>query len=174
MWDNKLIPLPEATSKQMYARYKQVFGMDPPEDIEPTTDQIAAIKMLDDLRFVPGVDFSLFGPHGRRAIERVTYASQLWDPETNTYKRHDLPGPPDSDTWLRLWKVFKCTCLLLDICMVEPLDAYSDHIRSPSRTRSKALVHYPPSRFQTQRRIIRKMAHERGIKRGSLIYEPRP
>jgi hypothetical protein len=38
--------------------------------------------------------------------------------------------PPDFDTWFRSWKVFKCTCLLLDICKVEPLDAYSDHIRS--------------------------------------------
>jgi hypothetical protein len=107
----------------MYTRYKQ-------EDIEPTTDQIAAIKMLDDLKFVPRVDFSLFGPHGRRAIKKLTYASQLWGPETHTYKRRDLPGLPDFDTWLRSWKVFKCTCLLLDICKVEPLDACSDHIRS--------------------------------------------
>jgi hypothetical protein len=69
----------------MYARYRAVFGMDPPEDIEPTTDQIAAIKMLDDLNFIPGVEFSLFGPHGRRAMKKLTYAAQMLDPETQSY-----------------------------------------------------------------------------------------
>jgi hypothetical protein len=130
MWENKLIPLTDVTIELMYARYNMIFGMDPPEDIEPTTDQISAIRMFDDLNFIRGVDFSLFGPHGRRAMKKLTYASQLWGPYTPTYKRRDLPGPPDFDTWFRSWKVFKCTCLLLDICKVEPLDAYSDHIRS--------------------------------------------
>jgi hypothetical protein len=86
MRDNKLIPLTDVTIKLMYARYKLIFGMDPPEDIKPTTDQISAIKMLDDLNFIPGVDFSLFGPHGRRAIKKLTYASRNWDPDTHTYK----------------------------------------------------------------------------------------
>jgi hypothetical protein len=130
MWDNKLIPLTEAITNLMYARYKAVFGMDPSEDIEPTTDQISAIKMLDDLGYIPAVDFSLFGLHGRRAMKKLTYAAQMWDPETQSYKRRDLPGPPDFHAWLRSWKVFKCTCSILDICKVEPLDAYSDHIRS--------------------------------------------
>jgi hypothetical protein len=130
MWDNKVIPLTDATTKLMYARYTTVFGMDPPEDIEPTTDQIAAIKMLDDLNFIPGVDYFVFVPHGRQAMKKLIYVAQLWDHESHTYKRRDLPGPPDFDTWFRSWKVFKCTCLLLDICKVEPFDAYSDHIRS--------------------------------------------
>jgi hypothetical protein len=129
MWDHKLVPLSDCTACAMYARYRAIFGMDPPGDIEPTTDQIAAIKMLDDRNFIPGVDFSLFGPHGRRAMKKLTYAAQMRDPETQSYKRRDLPGPPDFDTWFRSRKVFKCTCLLLDICKVEPLDAYSDHIR---------------------------------------------
>jgi hypothetical protein len=107
MWDHKLIPLSDSANSDMYARYRLLFGADPPEDIEPTPDQISAIKMLDDLKFIPGVDFSLFGPHGRRAMKKLTYAAQQWDPETQTYKRRDLPGPPDFDTWLRSWEVFK-------------------------------------------------------------------
>jgi hypothetical protein len=55
-WENKLIPPAEATTKLMYSGYKTVFGMNPPEDIEPTTDQFSAIKMLDDVNFTPGVD----------------------------------------------------------------------------------------------------------------------
>jgi hypothetical protein len=96
IWDHKLIPINDTTNRAMYARYRSVFGMDPPEDTEPTPDQIAAIKMLDDLKFIPGVDFSLFGPHGRRAMKKLTYAAQMWDPETQTYKRRDLPGPQTS------------------------------------------------------------------------------
>ena len=108
--DNEVPPVPPLHPDQkstMYARYRLLFGADPPEDIEPTPDQISAIKMLDDLKFIPGVDFSLFGPHGRRAMKKLTYAAQQWDPETQTYKRRDLPGPPDFDTWLRSWEVFK-------------------------------------------------------------------
>jgi hypothetical protein len=58
MWDHKLIPLSDSANSDMYARYRLLFGADPPEDIEPTPDQISAIKMLDDLKFIPGVDFS--------------------------------------------------------------------------------------------------------------------
>jgi hypothetical protein len=130
LWDNKLIPLTEATTNLMYPRYKTVFGMDPPENLKPTTDQISAIEMLDDLGYIPAVDFSLFGPHDRRAMKKLTYAAQMWDPETQSFKQRDLPGPPDFETWLRSWKVFKFTCLILDTCKVQPLDAYSDHIRS--------------------------------------------
>jgi hypothetical protein len=50
-------------------KVQTVFGADPPEDTKPTPDQISAIKMLDDLKLVPGVDFSLFGLHGRRATK---------------------------------------------------------------------------------------------------------
>ena len=52
-------------------------------------------------------------------MKKLTSAEQMWDPETQTFKRRDLPGPPDFDTWLRSWKVFKCACLLLEISKIE-------------------------------------------------------
>jgi hypothetical protein len=96
MWDHKLIPISDSTNSAIYARYSSVFGMDPPKDTEPTPDQIAAIKMLDDLKFIPGVDFSLFGLHGRRAMKKFTYAAHMWDPETQTYKRRTFQAPQTS------------------------------------------------------------------------------
>jgi hypothetical protein len=40
----------------------------------------------------------------------------LWNKITHAYIRHYLLGPIDFNTWLRSWKVFKCTCLFLEIC----------------------------------------------------------
>jgi hypothetical protein len=170
-WDHKLVPLSNSTVSAMYERHSETFGMDPSEDIEPTTDQIAAIKMLDDFNFVPGVDFSLFGPHGQRAINKLTYAAQMWDPETQSYKRRDLPGPPDFDTWLRSWNVFKCTCLLLDICKVEPLDAYSDHIRSLHHEHGQKHWFIILQADSTQRGILSTMATQRRIQTIRLANE---
>jgi hypothetical protein len=53
MWDNKLIPIADGTSKELYSNNKLNFGMDPPEDIEPTSDHLSAVKMLHDLNFFP-------------------------------------------------------------------------------------------------------------------------
>jgi hypothetical protein len=173
MWYNKLIPLTEATTNLMHARYKSVFGMDPAEHIEPTTDQIAAIKMLDDLSFIPGVDFSFFGPHGRRAMKKLKYAAQMWDPETQTYKRRDLPGPPDFDTWLRSWKVFKCNCLILDMQGRATRRTQRPHKVPPPGARTKALVHHSSGGLQTQGGVIRTLAPQRGSQRRTLRNEPK-
>jgi hypothetical protein len=128
--DHNVIPLRISTVSAMYERYSKTVGRDTPEDSSPTTDQIAAIKMLYDLRAAPGVEFSLFGPHGNHAISKPTYAAQRWDGETQSYKVRFLPGPSDFDTWFRSWKVFKYTCLLIGSCKTESLDAYSNHLRS--------------------------------------------
>jgi hypothetical protein len=129
-WDHNVVLLRISTVSAMCERYNKTFGRDPPEDSSPTSDQIAAVKMLYDLRAAPGVDFSLFGPHGNHAISKPTYAAQRWDGETQSYKVRFLAGPSDFDTWFRLWNLFKYTCLLIGSCKTESLDAYSNHIRS--------------------------------------------
>jgi hypothetical protein len=71
----------------------------------------------------------LIGPHGRRLLKKLTYVTQNFDPSTNSWHRHELPGPPDYDAWIRSWQVYECCLLLLKITKIERLKQYSELIR---------------------------------------------
>jgi hypothetical protein len=60
----------------MWADYKTKFGMEPKDDIEPTYDQLAGVKTAAEQGMLPGVNYSIFGPRGRRAVEKLTYSAQ--------------------------------------------------------------------------------------------------
>eukprot|EP00969_Alexandrium_andersonii_P058291 2567418-Alexandrium_andersonii.AAC.1 len=53
----------------LFEDYKATRGDYPHRDIEPTPDQLSAVKQLIASGAPPYVDFSLFGPHGHRLLK---------------------------------------------------------------------------------------------------------
>jgi hypothetical protein len=97
----KLVPIPDAEIKDMWVRYKHIFGMEPSQEIEPSDYQLSAVRQMHQHSWLPCVDFSVFEPHERRALKRMTYASHVWDPDRGTNKRVEFPEPSDFEAWHR-------------------------------------------------------------------------
>ena len=115
--------------RDMFDRYKAAHGSLPREDAEPTSEQLSALQQLAQAKASPYVDFALFGPHGRRLLRKLTFTDHVFLPETGSWRRVELPGPPDLDAWLRSWHVFETAVLLLRQVRTERLRAYAEHIR---------------------------------------------
>eukprot|EP00969_Alexandrium_andersonii_P050088 2198370-Alexandrium_andersonii.AAC.1 len=45
----------------------------PSEEIEPTCEQLSTVDQLVRFGALPYVDFSLFGPHGKRAERKLSH-----------------------------------------------------------------------------------------------------
>ena len=114
----------------MFASYRDTRGDLPHPDIEPTADQLSAIYQLLVTNAPPYVDFSIFGPHGRRFIRKMTFLSYTFQPADGTLKRQELPGPSSFIDWWRSWVVLKTALLLLGAVQPERLDAYGEHVRT--------------------------------------------
>ena len=106
----ELMLLDPITLRKVFSDYETTMGEAPHEDVEPTSEQLSAVHQLVKADMAPYVDFSLFGPHGKRLLKKLTYITQNFDPSTNSWQRHELPGPPDYDAWIRSWQVYECCC----------------------------------------------------------------
>jgi len=70
--DSELVRLPGTKIRQMFNEYEKTRGAEPTEDIEPTVEQISAVKQVLDADLVPYADFALFGPYGKRFLQKLT------------------------------------------------------------------------------------------------------
>ena len=92
--------------------YFKAFKGQPPEVERPTDDQITALKLKLDNGEVPYVEFSVWGPYGRRIAKQSRYLEQVWT--GHGYVQRQVPGPSDIDRWMKCWRVFKATMLMLE------------------------------------------------------------
>ena len=72
----------------------------------------------------PYVDFSIFGPHGKRMLKRLVFTAHVYEPASGSWHRQELPGPLDFQSRWKSWGVFRTATLLLGFAPVEPLDHY--------------------------------------------------
>ena len=125
----ELVPLSASALTAMFAKYEENRGGPPGVDVEPTLEQLSAVKQLVDAGAPPYVDFSLFGPYGKRFLKKLTYIETLFQVSSGTWVRRELPGPSSYEAWERSWAVFECAAILLDIITPEKLLAYQNRIR---------------------------------------------
>eukprot|EP00969_Alexandrium_andersonii_P305680 13512227-Alexandrium_andersonii.AAC.1 len=71
--------------------------------MEPTPDQLSAVAQLIESGAPPYVDFSLFGPHGRRLLKKLMFTAFTHNAPTNEWTRQDLPGHPTLEAWWKSW-----------------------------------------------------------------------
>jgi hypothetical protein len=117
------------TIRHMFESYRKRFGDLPEDTIEPSADQISAIRQLLVTDQLPYADFSILSPRGAQMLENVTYISFRLLPD-NSWQRKELPGPSCFAAWWISWKVLRCLFLLLDAADSETLDNYAEHIRA--------------------------------------------
>ena len=125
----ELVTLEGSEIRRLFGEYKRVRGDYPHKDMEPSEDQLSAVAQLLKTGQAPYVDFSLFGPQGKRALRKLTLMSFTFQVETGTWKRVELPGPPDFNTWWKSWLVLKTALLLLQCVDAERLEHYGEFIR---------------------------------------------
>ena len=118
--------------RDLFARYKAARGEFPHVDHEPSEEQLAAVAQQLQSGVAPYVDFSIFGPHGRRMQRKMSYISQQYNPSDGSWKKAELPGPPSFEQWWRAWLVLRCTLLLLEEVRAEPLELYGEHVHTLS------------------------------------------
>ena len=125
----ELVNLDSSVVRTMFSSYKDKRGAFPHKDHEPTEEQLSAVAQLLGAGQAPYVDFALFGPHGKRALKKLTMVAFTYQVESGTWKRIEVPGPPDFATWWRCWLVFKTTLLLLGCVSTERLEHYGEFMR---------------------------------------------
>ena len=99
--DTEIIVLTKPHLEKLFAAYRTARGEFPSEEIEPTEEQISAVHQLINTGCPPYVDFSIFGPYGRRLLRKLTFISYHYHAPEGTWKRLELPGPPDFESWWR-------------------------------------------------------------------------
>jgi hypothetical protein len=127
--DVELTSLDNAHIDGLFADYEVIHGAFPSDATEPTKEQISAVAMLLFMGLVPYVDFSIFGPYGRRLLAKLVFRALVPTPDGN-WQRRELPGPSGFEAWYAAWRVFRVCLLLLKASATEFLDAYCDQIRS--------------------------------------------
>ena len=125
----ELVTLEGSEIRRLFGDYKRARGDYPHKDMEPSEDQLSAVAQLLKTGQAPYVDFALFGPQGKRALRKLTLVSFSYQVETGTWKRVELPGPPDFNTWWKAWLVLKTALLLLQCVDAERLEHYGEFIR---------------------------------------------
>jgi hypothetical protein len=126
--DSELVRLPHSKVRALFNNYATLRGAEPSEDVEPTVEQVSAFAQLLAADMVPYADFSLFGPHGRRLLQKLSYLSWTFQPD-GTWHRKELPGPPTFEHWWSSFRVLRVAYLLLDVAPPELLDNYGEMLR---------------------------------------------
>jgi hypothetical protein len=127
--DAPIKSLPPGAIRQMFTDYKAARGAFPSEDIEPTADQISAVAQILAADAAPYADFAIFGPHGKRLLQKLVFVSFVSLPD-GTWQKREMPGPPSFEVWWQSWRVLRTTLLLLNAADPEHLDNYAEHLRA--------------------------------------------
>ena len=69
--DTFLERMSERAISDCYQRYLAARGAYPCDDVEPTDEQLAAVRQLISSGMPPYADFSIFGPHGDRSLRNL-------------------------------------------------------------------------------------------------------
>ena len=77
----------------LFNAYALKYGAMPTESAEPTGDQVSALKQLLVSDRPPYVDFALWGPFGRRMLQKLVFITMVLGPG-GEWLRKELPGPP--------------------------------------------------------------------------------
>jgi hypothetical protein len=158
--DVELIELPPSEIRAMFRAYALRQGDFPADHCEPTGDQVSALGQLLSSDRVPYVNFSLWGPFGRRLLQRLVFIAMVMS-ATGEWTRRELPGPPDWGHWWTSWRVLRVAFILWQAVDVEHLDNYAENLRRLSDLYPtcwflvySADVKMRSERFEQHRRIL--------------------
>jgi hypothetical protein len=110
----------------MFGRYEVLFGpgSKPGEDVEPSSHQLAALKMCMADGAAPYADFAVFGPHGLRLEKKHKLEYMVYQLD-GTFKTKEIYGPPTIQAWMASYRVLECSLIMLDAVDLGILASYS-------------------------------------------------
>ena len=174
-----IIPMETSELSTLFEKYREERGEYPHSNIEPTPDQLAALRQLCRSAAPPYADFSLFGAYGKRFLKRLMFTGFTYSVQTGEWQRAQLPGPGDFSLWWKSWMVYRTALLLLRQVKIEPLDLYGEHIRCLHETygaQAWFLVYQADVRMRSEEfeRIRRRLQaqHDRGAPAGTGATDP--
>jgi len=123
----KFTKLPAPKLKELSANYRRETGH-PPRDYEDTTDvQLSALAARLAAGEAPHVDFSVFGPFGKRIQRLMNFQADVWVGGQLVKKK--LAGPENFETWRKGWRVFRVAAIKLQFSRPGPIDDFEEGVR---------------------------------------------
>ncbi len=126
--DSELLPPSTQEVNIWLQNYVAVMGAAPQEAEEPSPSQLAGLsKRVFRDGGPPYVDFGVYGPYERKLAK--TLKCRVFTPlGDGSFLQKELPGPPTYQAWLASWRVFRTSCLMLDIVNLAALEVYGKHV----------------------------------------------
>ena len=116
-------PLADDDITKAYAAYNDVHKDEPPEDEEPTEEQLAGIRGLTDARKPPAPDFAVFKPNAMRDDKIIAFRGMI-QLGPGKWRMMQLKGPACFADWLPSWKLLKTSLIMLVLVTLGTLNAY--------------------------------------------------
>ena len=149
-----LVPMEDAAIQKLFDDYHIREECFPSQENEPSHDQLSGLNQVALSGATPYVDFSVFGPHGIRALRKLVYATYFLSTVSGEWQRKELPGPPDFEAWWKSFRVYKTAMVLLALCSSERLEAYGELIRDLSSKFPWHLVYQADVRMRSDNYIL--------------------
>eukprot|EP00435_Cladocopium_sp_Y103_P040827 s1627_g11.t1 len=127
--DTEIELLPESEIITMYGRYEVLFGKGqrPPNNREPSSEQLAALKSLLDSSQTPYVDMAIWGPFGSRIRKKLKFQGLTLNKEGDLVQT-ELFGPPNIQAWKASFQVFSNCMIMLDAADLGALLQYQERV----------------------------------------------
>jgi hypothetical protein len=123
----------EESRARWYQQYVQVIGGWPPEEEDPTLEQLSALsKRIEIQDTAPYVDFAIFVPYGQKALKASKFRSFVLT--ASGYIAKELPGPANFAQWRTCYRLLKTALLMLDAVGLASLQAYENNMERLART----------------------------------------
>ena len=130
--DGEFVVQSELTRAQWYQNYKKVVGGYPPEEEEPTIEQLSGLqRRLDIQNVAPFADFAIFVPFGQRHLKASRFRSYVLTAEG--YVTKELPGPANYIQWRMCFRILRAALLMLEAATLSSLMGYEQWIEQLTR-----------------------------------------
>jgi len=120
--------LSKAKLDEGYANYFRKKERYPPEDCNPTPEQMTIIWRKIMSNEVPYVDFALFRPGGKKHVKKLRLEKMELMSDGH-WRRSEGPGVPNYDEWVVSWNLFKTICIMWDAVSLGVLELYEEKVR---------------------------------------------
>ena len=126
------------------ARYRDSEKGDPPEDENPTKEQLTALFAAVFTLITTFADFAVWVPRWRRLAKKRRFTAMTIN-EFGEYVTAELLGPGSFQLWEGCWNVFRTACMMLNLVANGLLRRYATMIKAAA-LKYPLLGYHIPSR----------------------------
>ena len=124
----------------------------PPDNCEPTAEQMAALHTLLREGNTPYVDFAIWSPFRSRTQRKINSTGLMFG-ANGVLQKLEFRGPPSFEHWKACWKVYETAMIYIDAVDPPVMHAYCQYIEDFARQFGHAcwaLLYQVESRFRRE------------------------